>query len=190
MVPTRSDANGHAGGQIDEPVRFPCPHRGSGGGNRRWHSRSAMGPTARYGHPHGAFSISRPTWRSGQVAVTRRLFFLVGVSQMGWPVSRSFSSLALSGYLIHVDSVGRGLALGSSPSPGANNWLNRAWAVRGSPLAPRSSWSPPFSRERPGPNWSRRGSELTAAAAASCAPWLPGPGCRSGVHRSARDAHP
>lgn len=136
------------------------------------------------------FFISRPTWRSGQVAVTRRLFFLVGVSQMGWPVSRSFSSLALSGYLIHVDSVGRGLALGSSPSPGANNWLNRAWAVRGSPLAPRSSWSPPFSRERPGPNWSRRESELTAAAAASCAPWLPGPECRSGVHRSARDGHP
>lgn len=96
----------------------------------------------------------------------------------------------LSGYLILVDSVGRGLALGSSPSPGANNWLNRVWAVRGSPRAPRSSWSPPFSRERPGPNWSRRGSELTAAAAASCAPWLPGPGCRSGVHRSARDAHP
>lgn len=41
------------------------------------------------------FFISRPTWRSGQVAVTRRLFFLVGVSQMGWPVSRSFSSLAV-----------------------------------------------------------------------------------------------
>ena len=27
MVPTRSEANAHAGGQIDEPVRFPCPHR-------------------------------------------------------------------------------------------------------------------------------------------------------------------
>lgn len=174
MVPTRSDANGHAGGQIDEPVRFPCPLRGSGGGNRRWHSRSAIGRTARYGHPHGAFFyfttyLAQWTGGSNQTALLSRGCVPDGLAGVAL-------FFILSGYLILVDSVGRGLALGSSPSPGANNWLNRAWAVRGSPLAPRSSWSPPFSRQRPGPNWSRRGSELTAAAAASCAPWLPGPG--------------
>jgi len=39
------------------------------------------------------FPISRPNWRSAQVAVTRLLFFLVDVSQMGW-LGRSGSPLA------------------------------------------------------------------------------------------------
>lgn len=77
MVPTRSEANAHAGGQIDEPVRFPCPHRGCGG----------------IAILMVLFPISRPNWRSAQVAVTRLLFFLVDVSQMGW-LGRSGSPLA------------------------------------------------------------------------------------------------
>lgn len=186
MVPTRSDANGRAGGQIDEPVRFPCPRRGSGGGNRRRHSRSAIGRTARYGHPHGAFfyfTTYLAQWAGGsnQTALLSRGCVPDGLAGVAL-------FFILSGYLILVDSVGRGLALGSSPSPGANNWLNRAWAVRGSPLAPRSSWSPPFSRERPGPNWRparigidccRSGIMRTVATGTRVSIW---------VHRSARDA--
>ena len=55
MVPTRSEANAHAGGQIDEPVRFPCPHRApaaeTGAG-----IRVPVLDGLRYRHPHGAFS--------------------------------------------------------------------------------------------------------------------------------------
>ena len=77
MVPTRSGASADAGGQIDGPVRFPCPHRGCGG----------------IAILMVLFPISRPNWRSAQVAVTRLLFFLVDVSQMGW-LGRSGSPLA------------------------------------------------------------------------------------------------
>jgi hypothetical protein len=63
------------------------------------------------------------------------------------------------------------LTLGSSPSPGANTRIGRTAGRSGSPLAPRFfGLGRSFSRGT-APNWSRRGSELTAAAAASCAPW-------------------
>ena len=89
MVPTRSEANADAGGQIDEPVRFPCPHRAPAAETGAGIRVPVLDGLRGIAILMVLLPISRPSWHSGQVAVTRLLFRLADVSQMGWARCRA-----------------------------------------------------------------------------------------------------